>query len=458
MRFGRLGFGACAAILVLVACGDDADSGGSPNRATESTEPSDDGGPTPPSSSSSGGPVTPVRTGTQGGSRGSRRGGHGTLDAGAPPATDDGGVANSGDGGIASVADGGVETSSDGGSGPFDDAGAVTSSDGGAPADCVTADVIAGSASPAATNASGQVAGNATVPGGLRAFLWTNGVRVDLPTLGGAYSVALSMNDDGVVVGVASRADEAQPNHGVVWKNGTVTEVGTFGGFGSDASFINAAGHVSGTADHDGEPGGYAYLWDGSLHGVDPLSPHGPNQALGLDDNDDILAYMSSQLVVWSKGKETILGDAGSTNFLAANGTVFSTPGGRAYVWSNGTKTSVVPFADETSVAWRGVSRNGIGVGAATRPSGEVAFLWQNGVIKTVGSELSATGVNSSALVVGTAGDANGTNAAAWKDGRQLVLGRGSASLVNESGQVLGQGPLKNGTTPLVRWSTSGCF
>lgn len=101
-----------------------------------------------------------------------------------------------------------------------------------------------------AINATGQVAGFAypIVEAGTsraQAFIYTNGVRQDLGTLGGHSSEAYGINALGVATGWSLSSDGAQ--HAFVF-DGLMTDLGTLGGASSGGAGINDHGHVTGWA------------------------------------------------------------------------------------------------------------------------------------------------------------------------------------------------------------------
>ena len=70
---------------------------------------------------------------------------------------------------------------------------------------------------------------------------------IDLGTLGGIFSVAVAVNEQGQVVGTSQTA--ARESHAFLWENGVMTDLGTLGG-GTDsfAQAINNSGQVAGSA------------------------------------------------------------------------------------------------------------------------------------------------------------------------------------------------------------------
>jgi probable HAF family extracellular repeat protein len=136
-------------------------------------------------------------------------------------------------------------------------------------------------------NSRGQVAGFAlnTIPDSLataftgqtggtpaatqsRAFLWQNGTKQDLGTLGGPDALAIIVNEPGHVTGYAYVSSTPDPNTGIppihpfLWARGRMIDLGTFGGAVGIPLSMNNRGQVVGYADLAGDQAAHPFLWD----------------------------------------------------------------------------------------------------------------------------------------------------------------------------------------------------
>jgi len=96
-------------------------------------------------------------------------------------------------------------------------------------------------------NANGEVAGYAyshTMQ--QQAFVYSNGVSVALPTLGGSRSAALAINDSGQVVGWSETSNPGAHRAFAYSSTSGLSDLGTVGGNQSAALAINSAGQIVG--------------------------------------------------------------------------------------------------------------------------------------------------------------------------------------------------------------------
>jgi probable HAF family extracellular repeat protein len=274
-------------------------------------------------------------------------------------------------------------------------------------------------------NNNGSVVGYATLNGdtALHAFLWRKGVMTDLGTLGGSdtlpYSQALNVNDRDEVVGFSetSTSDPLGENFcgdslvclPFVWRAGVMTPLPTLGGNNGQAVDINNRGQVLGFAE------------------ISTPNPACPPQVLHVEP------------VIWDRGKAeelpTFPGDtdgiAGAINdagqvTLPTGDCVFSLgpPSGHDSLFRHGTLTDFGTF-EGIPIAANDINNKGQVVGVTSGPPGAEtkAVLWQNGMasglgilpgdVLSIGSAISDNG-----KVVGQSCDANDNcRGFIWQDG-----------------------------------------
>jgi len=133
-------------------------------------------------------------------------------------------------------------------------------------------------------NDKGQVVGSADTPQGLRhAYLWENGVMIDLGTLGfpAAQSEAWDINNQGVVVGIVGGGDI---NTSFIWQNGVQTVLGP-PNVPKSAYGINDAKQVVGifVVPPPAPAGQHAFLWENGT--MTDLGTLGGTRSIAWDIN-----------------------------------------------------------------------------------------------------------------------------------------------------------------------------
>lgn len=139
--------------------------------------------------------------------------------------------------------------------------------------------------------------------GQTHAYLYDNGMLLDLGTLAGGSSVGTSLNDRGVVVGYSNSADGN--DHAFIYEDGVMRDLGTLnGGFVSRAHDINNHGVVVGEA-WDASGNSRPFVYDGMMRQlfVDSgccIVPHALNDhgaVVGTIDGNHSFLYDDGVLV-----------------------------------------------------------------------------------------------------------------------------------------------------------------
>ena len=141
-----------------------------------------------------------------------------------------------------------------------------------------------------AVNAAGQIVGYADLPGGgHHAFLYADGMTLDLGSLGG-NSEALAISENGTIVG---RADVGGVQHAFRYQAGVMQDLGTLGGRSSAAMDVTSAGDIVGWSE-TASGARRAFIWrNGVMTDLNTLIPSGTGWVLlgatGINDRGAIV-------------------------------------------------------------------------------------------------------------------------------------------------------------------------
>jgi probable HAF family extracellular repeat protein len=212
------------------------------------------------------------------------------------------------------------------------------------------------------------------MPTQMRAFIWQDGIKKDLGTLGGTDSCALFLNEQGLAVGnsftnsTINLTTGLPTIHPFLWTGEKMVDLGTLGGTIATANGINDRGQVAGASNLTGDQVVHAFLWDkGKL--VD-LGNLGGNRF--FPPNLEVNGFSSTGAIV---GKADLPGSQTHHAFLVKDGIMTDL----------GTLDG-----DPCSVAI-GVNSRGQVVGGSTDCSHFLhAFLWENGHMMDLNSLVAA--------------------------------------------------------------------
>ena len=279
-----------------------------------------------------------------------------------------------------------------------------------------------------AINSKGQVLAYAFINGDIRSFIWENGTRRFLGSLGGGSTAAFALNEAGQVAGVSNTADGKR--RAFLWQNGTMRNLGTLGGAEASIAFgIDGSGRVVGYTQKTGGPI-LAFIWESGTMRRLPGLERGYSTARDIDN----------------MGR--VVGEYGSVE----------SP--RAYRWMAGRVTDLGTLGGATASA-AALGPDGRIVGQAATATGALrGFIWHNGVMTGLGTLAGGTsgaqGISGLVHIVGLsqAPEATFPSVYLWKDGVKTSVGLGVGYAVNRDGWVVGESRLLGNYAALWRPTT----
>jgi probable HAF family extracellular repeat protein len=279
-------------------------------------------------------------------------------------------------------------------------------------------------------NNRGWVEGFATLPGDQtqHSFLWADGVKTDLGTLGGPngggdFGGDFRPNERGQVPGVAQTSTLDPRGLGCfgfppsppyiclpfIWENGVKTVLPTLGGYLGLADAINNRGQVTGSAENTVLdttcPPQFPFNqfrpvnWRmGKVQELPAVAGDPDGQGFGVNDNGQVVGASGDCLnlyhaLLWQNGTVTDLGNLGGTIGNAAfdinnQGQVVGNsalPGNmitHGFLWQNGVMTDLGTLPGDTYSFAPGINNQSeVGGDSCDISFNCRAFIWQNGVM-----------------------------------------------------------------------------
>lgn len=300
----------------------------------------------------------------------------------------------------------------------------------------------------------GLISGAAATPDGssMHAVLWYKGRKIDIgkPGLGGPNSAAFGVNEFGQTVG---QAETSRPNaedfcgfnaygfasstacRPFLWQDGVMTKLPTLGGHNGFANSINNRGVVAGIAETDATdptPGCPVHqfepvVWErGRIHSLPPYSGDSDGVAAQVNDKGQVvgasgtcgsfnpntgLYLVENHALLWENGIATDLGNLGGEGGLAGNHACALNDQGQVvghsdlpndasfhgFLWTRetGMKDLGTLSGDFASLAL-GINDGGVVVGASIGPAFSTfrAVLWEKGTVTDLNTLVDANPKN----------------------------------------------------------------
>jgi probable HAF family extracellular repeat protein len=324
-------------------------------------------------------------------------------------------------------------------------------------------------------NDAGQAAGRLFPPsGGISAFSWTQADGlIDLGTLGGPWSDALTVTADGRVLGWAM--DAANNVHAFSWTGaGGMVDLGFMGSDAVTPTAANESGRFIGyVRKPTGSPRAFTWTQAGGMVDLG-LSANADSNANAVNEAGMVVGSSDTGIpgehhaFVWTPsgglvdiatlgGSLSVAKDVNNAGQVTGYGWGHEGPA-RPFLWTQATgMVDIIGpgfFGDPVAISETGLITGGTTIGAfAWTQAGGVAGLGFIG-----GTDVRPAAVNASDRIVGGAFTGDGFHAFTWtaehgiRDLGTLGSSFSQAHVVNNAGQIFGLSYTAGGEPHLVLW------
>lgn len=239
---------------------------------------------------------------------------------------------------------------------------------------------LGASVSPTSINNFKEITGKyVDIKGYNRGFYYNNGVSVDIGTLGGNSTTAMSINNKSQIVGGSSLSGSSYSSCAFIYGGGLMKNIGTLGGINSQANDINDNGWIVGNSDTGLFFSSHAFVYtSGKMYDLGTLN--GKNSVAYSINNSNVIVGMSEKISqVIQTGTLNIgtgLTSTGIGGTTVLYNTVFT-----GFVWANGYMVDLNERINKKS-GWyitqaNAINDNGwiVGLGRSTDNSIKVLIL-----------------------------------------------------------------------------------
>jgi probable HAF family extracellular repeat protein len=321
-------------------------------------------------------------------------------------------------------------------------------------------------------NAAGEVAGDSEISvidpvlgvREIRAVRWKNGKITNLGTFGGKFSVMTATNDQGQIAGSALNAtpdpfsllydvlagsSNGTQTRAFLWQNGSKQDLGTLDGPDAQAFGLNNHGQVTGISytnsipnSTTGLPTADPFLWEPKTGKMKDLGTLG-----GVWGSANVLNNKGQVI-----GTSSLAADPGACLAITANC--------HPFLWdarqNNGNLLDLTAQSGGLFVAANAINENGEIAGQGDFSGTSDAALWKNGMVMDLGRlaghcSSEAFGINSRGQIIGLSVACDGSfHSFLWENGSMVNLNTlipPNSSLylietvaINDRGEIVGDG------------------